>query len=186
MNLSCSACAQSASDRCSMIPPGAEPALLTRMSTRPSARWLCSTKFLASASLVRSAGTGTILRPVSLAISDAAASSLSLRRAQIATSTPSRANARAMPLPMPSLPPVTSAALPLSCRSIGVSSALRSNHPGLGRGSDRLDRHVASVEEGQDPARTAFQPLVAPGERADQAEPAEHELDVAADVLQIG
>ena len=46
-------------------------------------------KFLASASLRRSAGMGTILRPVSLAISAAAASSGSLRRAQMATSTPS-------------------------------------------------------------------------------------------------
>src|SRR5260221_14398411 len=59
MNLSCSDCSQSASDRCSSTPPGEEPALLTRMSTRPSALWPCATKFLASASLLRSAGGGT-------------------------------------------------------------------------------------------------------------------------------
>ena len=35
-----------------------------------------------------------------------------LRRAQMATSTPSFASASVMPLPMPSLPPVTSAVLP--------------------------------------------------------------------------
>ena len=97
-----------------MTPPGDEPALLTMMSTRPSAAWPFSTKLLASASLVRSAGMATILRPVSLAISAAAASSTSLRREQIATSTPSFASNRAMPLPMPSLPPVTSAVLFLS------------------------------------------------------------------------
>ena len=55
-----------------------------------------------------------ILRPVACAISLAAASSGSLRRAQMATSTPSLASAKVMPLPMPSLPPVTSAVLPCS------------------------------------------------------------------------
>src|SRR5262249_32166518 len=59
MNLSCNDCSQSASDRCSSTPPGEEPALLTMMSTRPSALWACATKFLASASLLRSAGVGT-------------------------------------------------------------------------------------------------------------------------------
>src|SRR5262249_59869986 len=63
----------------------------------------------------------TIFRPVDLAISPAAASNGSLRRAQIATSTPSFARASAIPLPMPSLPPVTSAVLPLSLRSIALS-----------------------------------------------------------------
>ena len=121
MNLSCSDCSQSASDRCSSTPPGEEPALLTRMSTRPSALWPCATKFLASASLLRSAGIGTIRRLVALAISAAASSSGSLRRAQMATSTPSLANARAMPLPMPALPPVTSAVLPSSLRSMSAS-----------------------------------------------------------------
>src|SRR5215470_9542838 len=122
MNLSCSDCSQSASDRCSSTPPGEEPALLTMMSTRPSALWPCVTKFLASASLLRSAGIGTIRRLVSRAISAAASSSGSLRRAQMATSTPSFASARAMPLPMPALPPVTSAVLPSSLRSMSVSS----------------------------------------------------------------
>src|SRR5450755_1471444 len=120
MNLSCSPFSQSSSVRCSITPPAAEPALLTMMSTRPSALTPCSMKFLASASLRRSAGMATILRPVTLAISCAAASSGSLRRAQMATSTPSLASASAMPLPMPSLPPVTSAVLPLSLRSIAI------------------------------------------------------------------
>ena len=52
------------------------------------------------------------------AIWDAAASRGSLRRAQIATSTPSRANAKATALPIPALAPVTSAVFPFIWRSI--------------------------------------------------------------------
>src|SRR5262245_12061675 len=120
------------------------------MSTRPSALAPCSMKLLASSSFRRSADIATILRPVSLEISFAAASSGSLRRAQIATSTPSRASVRAMPLPMPSLPPVISAVLPLSLRSIVSSRKLfwwfvREPAAGLGRckeiGKRRIQGH---------------------------------------------
>jgi hypothetical protein len=45
-------------------------------------------------------------------------SSGSLRRAQIATSTPSRARARAIALPMPAFAPVTSAVFPFIWRSM--------------------------------------------------------------------
>src|SRR5262249_21439729 len=124
MNLSWRPFSQSSSLKCSITPPAAEPALFTMISTRPSALAPCSMKFLASASLRRSAAIAMILRPVSLAISFATTSSGSLRRAQIATSTPSLASARAMPLPMPSLPPVTKAVLPLSLRSIASSRFL--------------------------------------------------------------
>src|SRR5580700_10677312 len=62
-----------------------------------------------------------ILRPVALAISAAVASSGSLRRAQMATSTPSRAKANAIALPMPSLAPVTIAFFPVIARSIAAS-----------------------------------------------------------------
>src|SRR5205807_2400361 len=75
-------------------------------------------KFSASAALVRSAGIGKILRPVSLAISAAVFSSGSLRRAQIATSTPSRASARVIALPIPSLAPVTTAFLSVIDKSM--------------------------------------------------------------------
>jgi hypothetical protein len=47
------------------------------------------------------------------------ASSGSRRRAQIATSTPSRAKAKAIALPIPTLAPVTSAALPFIFGSPG-------------------------------------------------------------------
>src|SRR5690349_3832736 len=94
---------------------------------------------------------GMILRPVSLAIAAAAASSGSLRRAQMATSIPSRANTSAMPRPMPSLPPVTRAVLPLSCRSIFRRSPLSLNSSarlvrepcaGLGGGKQIGERRI--------------------------------------------
>src|SRR5208282_6474636 len=62
----------------------------------------------------------TILRFVSRAIWDAAASNGSLRRAQIATSTPSRAKAKAIALPIPALAPVTSAVFPFIWRSMRI------------------------------------------------------------------
>src|SRR5512142_3574952 len=85
-------------------------------------------KFRASASFRRSARMATILRLVALAISFAVFSSGSLRRAQMATSTPSLASASAMPLPMPSEPPVTSAVLPLSLRSIAILPLYLAGH----------------------------------------------------------
>src|SRR5580704_6798625 len=94
------------------------------MSIRPSAACAFLTKFSASAGLVRSAVMAKILRPVSLAISAAVASSGSFRRAQIATSTPSRASARAIALPMPSLAPVTSAFLSFIARSMAASPSI--------------------------------------------------------------
>ena len=54
----------------------------------------------------------------------------------------------------------------------------------LGRVADGFDRHVG-VEEAQDAAGAALQPLVAPGEGADQAALAQHQFDVAADVLRV-
>src|SRR5947208_11349033 len=120
MNLSCRPCCQASSLRVSSTPPGAEPALLTKMSMRPKCFCAPSTKALASASFVRSAAMASTLRPLALRISSAVFSSGSLRRAQIATSQPSRASAAAMPLPMPSLPPVMHAILLLSCRSMAL------------------------------------------------------------------
>src|SRR4051794_9442144 len=124
MNFSCRPFCQSSSLSVSMTPPGAEPALLTKMSMRPKCLCAPSTKSLAPASRVRSAAMANTLRPPAPRISSAARSSTSLRRAQIATSQPSRASATAIPLPMPSLPPVTQAILPFSCRSIATSSSV--------------------------------------------------------------
>ena len=65
-----------------------------------------------------SPGTATTRRPVAAAISAAVAVSGSGVRAATTTSQPSSASTRATALPMPLLAPVTSARLPLSCRSI--------------------------------------------------------------------
>src|SRR5215470_1691763 len=119
MNLSCRPCCHASSSRLSSTPPGAEPALFTRMSMRPKCRAAPCTKVSASSRRVRSAAIASTFRPDSRRISSAVASSTSLRRAQIASSAPSRASTRAMPLPIPRLPPVTSATLPPSCRSMG-------------------------------------------------------------------
>src|SRR3954453_7098086 len=161
MNLSCSALAHSSSLRCSITPPGAEPALLTRMSMRPSAACASLTNLSTSAALVISAEMATILRPLSLAISAAAASSGSLRRAQMATSTPSRAKVRVTALPMPSLPPVTIAFLPCIPRSMAVPLLLFVSEPrhqlarivvqdlrGLHIGEARLAHRTDRVEIG--------------------------------------
>src|SRR5262245_65044533 len=51
--------------------------------------------------------------------------------------------------------------------------------------ADRLHRHVAGIGERENAARAAFEPFVAPDERADGAALAEHELDVAAEVLRV-
>src|SRR5581483_748682 len=64
-----------------------------------------------------------------LPASFAAAFSVAASRAQMATRTPSRASVRAIALPMPLLPPVTSAVLPVSSRS--TWSPLRSGRDEL-------------------------------------------------------
>src|SRR5258706_7645725 len=99
MNLSCSDCSQSASERCSSTPPGEEPALLTRMSRRPSALWPCATKFLASASLLRSAGGGTIRALVDPACSPPPPPRRSFGRRRVGTPPPPLPQARALALP---------------------------------------------------------------------------------------
>lgn len=71
--------------------PAAVAALLTRMST---------------------------LRPGLDVNRSAVAATASAVRAQMATRTPSAANERAIARPIPRLPPVTSAVLPASCRSM--------------------------------------------------------------------
>src|SRR3954453_14861538 len=63
MNLSCSPFCQSSSVSVSMTPPGADPALLTKISMRPKCLCAPSTKSLAPASRVRSATMANTLRP---------------------------------------------------------------------------------------------------------------------------
>src|SRR5882762_655825 len=55
MNLSCRPCCHASSSRASSTPPGAEPALFTRMSIRPKCRAAPRTKFSASSRRVGAA-----------------------------------------------------------------------------------------------------------------------------------
>src|SRR5947208_10667232 len=117
------------------------PALLTRMSTRPSA---------ASAASAMRCGASAARKSCSMVASGAPVSCLSCssksrRRATTASLTPSRERATAMTRPMPMLAPVTSAHLPASERSTNLAPLpleLEDVHPGVGA-IDRVD--VAAV-----------------------------------------
>src|SRR5262245_30923816 len=87
------------------------------MSMPPSCAAARSTKRSHPSSVRRSAGMGATSIPVARAISSAVSVSFDYVRAQMATRTPSSASLSAIALPMPSLAPVTSAALPFSRRS---------------------------------------------------------------------
>ena len=50
--------------------------------------------------------------------------------------------------------------------------------------ADRFDV-IAGIEKGDDAAGAALEPLVAPGERADQRPLVQHELDVAAEIFRV-
>src|SRR4051812_25466933 len=88
------------------------PALFTRMSRRPNAATVSSTIRATSAALVTSTATARALAPRSISSRTAASDFLALRAATT-TAAPAAARPRAMPSPMPPLPPVTTATLPL-------------------------------------------------------------------------
>ena len=94
-------------------PYGNEAALFTRMSTPPNCFTVSATIRFTSSVEVMSAEMATTLPPVASAISFAACSRRSRRRATITTLTPCPARAVAQALPIPTLPPVTMAVLPL-------------------------------------------------------------------------
>ena len=93
-------------------------ALLTRMSMPPSRSWAVATIARTEASSPVSTVMAWTSRPVAAAISSADSSSAEAVRAATATSQPSAASVHAIALPMPLLPPVTSARLPVSWRSM--------------------------------------------------------------------
>src|SRR5262245_8088282 len=95
-------------------PGGGPPALLMRMSGLPQA----ASSRLRPSSLVTSQTTAVTLAPVLRRSSSAVALSASAPRAQIVTSTPSRASAVAQPLPSPFDAAQTIAFLPLMPRSM--------------------------------------------------------------------
>lgn len=89
------------------------PALLTRMSGSPNTPAACSAAARTPSRVLRSALTHAARQPSAVNSSTVAASSASLR-ATITTLAPARASAPAMALPMPELPPVTTAVRPSS------------------------------------------------------------------------
>ena len=98
-------------------PPGAEP-LFTRICSPPSWAAASSIVFSTKARSLTSQANGRTRRPVVVAISPAAEARRSGSRAMIARSTPSRANSMAIALPMPRLPPVTTAHFPCNPKSM--------------------------------------------------------------------
>jgi len=88
------------------------PALAKQASTRPSVETVSSNaRSTAASSATSQACTST--RPPCLVSARSAARFLSAFVPQIATAAPACARASAMPSPMPLLPPVTSATLPV-------------------------------------------------------------------------
>ena len=172
---------QSSSVRCSMTPPAAEPALLTMMSTRPSSLWARSMKFLASAVLPRSAGMATILRLVARAISDAVAFQhiLAPRADGHVHALLGECNRNALADAFAAAGDERGLALKLQ-----VHFSLLVSEDRLGGVADGFDV-LTSVEEGDDTARTAFEAFVAPREGADDGALAEHQLDIAAEILGV-
>ena len=115
---SVSAC-QSSSVSAANRPGRAPPALLTRMSTPPSAAAAPSTNAVTCSGSVTSQASATIwaLSPACLASAAAASSSSAACREQIATAAPSASSSAAMARPRPLEPPVTTARRPASPRS---------------------------------------------------------------------
>ncbi len=103
------------------VPGGMAPALLTRMSTAPAAAATRSTSSsrAKSAAMVRTP-TWRCARTAA-----AAAASVAGSRAASTRSTPSPASAKAVARPMPFDPPVISARLPASSRSIAQAARRR-------------------------------------------------------------
>src|SRR5882724_8094380 len=97
------------------------PALLTRMSRPSKAEATRAQARSTSEALETSAAIASAFTRCDVAISPASRSARARSRATIATSTPSAASARATARPMPTLPPVMTARLPLSSRSMSCS-----------------------------------------------------------------
>src|SRR6185436_1319929 len=118
------------------------PALLMRMSIRPSSPTTRLTMAATAALSVTSAATAIALAPLCSSSATAAADLASLRPTT-AIAAPACARPRAMPSPMPPLPPVTMATLPV--RSKGpvfmVVVRLFSGCAGWQRRASRRARH---------------------------------------------
>src|SRR3954451_346702 len=137
----------SASSHCSSeasLPNGRlPPALLTRISTAPSASVAAQAICAGASGSMKSAAITAGRGPAADSISSASSSRAAARRAVTASRTPSRASAAAIPRPMPLLAPVTSAPLPSSRRSPAGVQAPRPDVMGPPvRPADRVLEHA--------------------------------------------
>src|SRR5439155_45194 len=156
------------------------PALLTRMSIRPSSPVTRLTMAATASLSVTSAATAIALAPPCLSSATAAADLASLRPTT-AIAAPARARPRAMPSPMPPLPPVTMATLPERSNGFAAMCVSFLVMPGLVPGI-----HVFLVADvlrtwmaGTSPAmtsekRTGYANLAVALPDQDQADGAEH------------
>src|SRR4051794_37768619 len=153
----------------------------TTMSSPPSSCAAWSTNPVRAAESVTSKASVYTVTPRSRS-SAATCSRVSAPRAHSATDAPSSANASAMARPIPRLPPVTSARLPFSCKSMSSSPA--SVQPAL-----RSDRGRCPPPEVQDDERSGVHRVVETDEHLPDVLPAEHaqeRLDGIGEVVDHG
>src|SRR5467141_2022740 len=131
------------------------PALLMRISTPSKAAATRAQLRSTSPAFETSAAIASAFTRCDAAISPASRSARARSRATIATSTPSAASARATARPMPTLPPVMTARLPLSSRSMSCShghctapAEARGRLRKTGRAIDRRIRGRARLDWG--------------------------------------
>ena len=98
------------------------PALLNRMSMRSNALCVWATARSTSSGSVTSAVTTSAAAPVASEISRTASLDFASLRPSMAIAAPAWASPRAMPSPMPPLPPVTMATLPVKSNGLPTVS----------------------------------------------------------------
>src|SRR5208282_4489253 len=130
------------------LPKIAIPALLTRIDTGPSLRSTSSIAGRRSSRRVTSSWIAVAGTPA-LASSSTTARFFSSLRARIATAAPASARPSATPRPIPPLPPVTTATLPLRSNIFGLAIALLLRSPMDSQCSQLLYWRFAPVATGR-------------------------------------
>src|SRR6516165_3069630 len=129
------------------------PALLTRMSSRPSSCTVCSTAATTAPGSALSAWmTSTRAPSASICLATACALSAAVTYVN-ATAAPSRASCWAIAAPIPRLPPVTSATLPASSLMSGSGCLVGQDHDAgrEGLGGHQPQRRLVAVAELRQP-----------------------------------
>src|SRR5580704_7301954 len=137
--------------RSTAITSRVRPALLTRMSTLPSASAARATSPAAAAVSPRSAARRAVLAPSASASAPTSRAAASEAPYAMATAAPSAARRSATARPMPREAPVTRATLPSNRRSATGHPRQRVTELGGARGA----RHLQRAQAGDDPPREA-------------------------------